>query len=165
MSGPTGVLIQQHHYQARPAGETQSRSERDNNIPKENGGPAVMSNNHTLYQVDGKFLISNTNYIVCEKFSYQQQSKLLPRIQLTMLTFQYASYLYERITEYLDYCSNFLIDLQTFVFCLSLFELTNYSNIHHVVYILTCDLELCIKKNIVLWNTSNYPDLTIATDS
>lgn len=52
--GPTGVLIQQHHYQARPAGEPASRTEeRDNNVPKENGS-SMMNNNHPVYQVDGK---------------------------------------------------------------------------------------------------------------
>ncbi|KOB71213.1 DEP domain-containing protein 5 [Operophtera brumata] len=36
--GPTGVLIQQHHYQARPAGDPASRtSDRENNVVKENG--------------------------------------------------------------------------------------------------------------------------------
>ncbi|XP_026329344.1 GATOR complex protein DEPDC5 isoform X2 [Hyposmocoma kahamanoa] len=49
--GPTGVLIQQHHYQARPAGEVASTNE-VNNLNKENGSPSIM-NNHSIYQVDG----------------------------------------------------------------------------------------------------------------
>lgn len=77
--GPTGVLIQQHHYQARPAGEPPSRPEnhRDNtrenhreshreshrerreshreNLPKENGSP-MINNNHSIYQVDGNMI-------------------------------------------------------------------------------------------------------------
>lgn len=52
--GPTGVLIQQHHYQARPAGELASTSE-VNNLNKENGSTIIMNNNHSIYQVDGKF--------------------------------------------------------------------------------------------------------------
>ncbi|XP_045519612.1 GATOR complex protein Iml1 isoform X2 [Pieris brassicae] len=49
--GPTGVLIQQHHYQARPAGEaTQTHEEHDTyDRPKDNG----INNNHSVYQVDG----------------------------------------------------------------------------------------------------------------
>ncbi|XP_072943926.1 GATOR complex protein Iml1 isoform X2 [Epargyreus clarus] len=55
--GPTGVLIQQHHYQARPAGEPASRTEehRDTNVPKENGS-SMMNNNHPVYQVDGNMM-------------------------------------------------------------------------------------------------------------
>ncbi|XP_052750554.1 GATOR complex protein Iml1 isoform X4 [Galleria mellonella] len=53
--GPTGVLIQQHHYQARPAGEATSRSDtQDNN--KENGSASVINNNHSIYQVDGNVM-------------------------------------------------------------------------------------------------------------
>ncbi|CAH2990811.1 unnamed protein product [Chilo suppressalis] len=52
--GPTGVLIQQHHYQARPAGEPPSRpvQQRDNN--KDNG--SIGNNNHSIYQVDGNVI-------------------------------------------------------------------------------------------------------------
>ncbi|CAH0720683.1 unnamed protein product, partial [Brenthis ino] len=52
--GPTGVLIQQHHYQARPAGEPASKVEhRENNINKDNGS---INNNHSVYQVDGNIM-------------------------------------------------------------------------------------------------------------
>ncbi|XP_038215232.1 GATOR complex protein Iml1 isoform X5 [Zerene cesonia] len=55
--GPTGVLIQQHHYQARPAGEPAStRHERcDHDVSsKENG--STINNNHPVYQVDGNIM-------------------------------------------------------------------------------------------------------------
>ncbi|XP_022819867.1 GATOR complex protein DEPDC5 isoform X5 [Spodoptera litura] len=58
--GPTGVLIQQHHYQARPAGEPASRTEDhrlENNINnKENGASSIINNNHSIYQVDGNVI-------------------------------------------------------------------------------------------------------------
>ncbi|KAL4714117.1 hypothetical protein ACJJTC_008471 [Scirpophaga incertulas] len=56
--GPTGVLIQQHHYQARPAGEPTARV--DNlriNSARENG--SISNNNHNshpIYQVDGNVM-------------------------------------------------------------------------------------------------------------
>ncbi|CAH2074269.1 unnamed protein product, partial [Iphiclides podalirius] len=55
--GPKGVLIQQHHYQARPAGEPTSRNDerRENSAVKENGS-SVMNNNHSVYQVDGNIM-------------------------------------------------------------------------------------------------------------
>lgn len=56
--GPTGVLIQQHHYQARPAVDTASRAADhhcENNITKENGSP-IINNNHSIYQVDGNVI-------------------------------------------------------------------------------------------------------------
>ncbi|XP_032513466.1 GATOR complex protein Iml1 isoform X2 [Danaus plexippus] len=46
--GPTGVLIQQHHYQARPAGEPARETE-----TKDNGS---IVNNHSVYQVDGNII-------------------------------------------------------------------------------------------------------------
>lgn len=57
-SGPTGVLIQQHHYQARPAGEPASRNDDRENGIKENG-TSIMNNNHSIYQVDGKLRFVN----------------------------------------------------------------------------------------------------------
>ncbi|KAG7307168.1 hypothetical protein JYU34_007319 [Plutella xylostella] len=55
--GPTGVLIQQHHYQARPAGEAASKTEvevrSDTPVSKDNG---VVNNNHPVYQVDGNMM-------------------------------------------------------------------------------------------------------------
>ncbi|XP_034840644.1 GATOR complex protein Iml1 isoform X4 [Maniola hyperantus] len=56
--GPTGVLIQQHHYQARPAGEPASRPEVhrcDSNMGKENGASNINTN-HSVYQVDGNIM-------------------------------------------------------------------------------------------------------------
>ncbi|XP_050344899.1 GATOR complex protein Iml1 isoform X3 [Nymphalis io] len=55
--GPTGVLIQQHHYQARPAGEPASRPDvhrSENNSSKENG--STINNNHSVFQVDGNVM-------------------------------------------------------------------------------------------------------------
>ncbi|XP_053623506.1 GATOR complex protein Iml1 isoform X2 [Plodia interpunctella] len=56
--GPTGVLIQQHHYQARPAGEAnrdknETNTHRETTI-KENG--SALNNNHSIYQVDGNVM-------------------------------------------------------------------------------------------------------------
>ncbi|CAG4908874.1 unnamed protein product [Colias eurytheme] len=62
--GPTGVLIQQHHYQARPAGEPAStRHERcDHDVSnKENG--STINNNHPVYQVDGNIMSSRKRLI------------------------------------------------------------------------------------------------------
>ncbi|XP_045491858.1 GATOR complex protein Iml1 isoform X2 [Colias croceus] len=62
--GPTGVLIQQHHYQARPAGEPAStRHERcDHDVSnKENG--STINNNHSVYQVDGNIMSSRKRLI------------------------------------------------------------------------------------------------------
>ncbi|XP_049866618.1 GATOR complex protein Iml1 isoform X2 [Pectinophora gossypiella] len=59
--GPTGVLIQQHHYQARPAGEPTSRNE-EHQTNKENGS-TIMNNNHSTYQVDGN-TISNRKRMI-----------------------------------------------------------------------------------------------------
>ncbi|KAJ2952641.1 hypothetical protein O0L34_g6972 [Tuta absoluta] len=65
--GPTGVLIQQHHYQARPAGEPGVRSEehqpsKEYQTAKENGS-SIMVNNHSTYQVDGN-TISNRKRMI-----------------------------------------------------------------------------------------------------
>ncbi|KAI5636291.1 vacuolar membrane-associated protein iml1 domain-containing protein [Phthorimaea operculella] len=65
--GPTGVLIQQHHYQARPAGEPGVRSEdhqpsKEYQTAKENGS-SIMANNHSTYQVDGN-AISNRKRMI-----------------------------------------------------------------------------------------------------
>lgn len=50
------MLIQQHHYQARPAGNPTSRMNgRENHIVKDNG-TVIIANNHSVYQVDGKFI-------------------------------------------------------------------------------------------------------------
>ncbi|KAL0893743.1 hypothetical protein ABMA27_013885 [Loxostege sticticalis] len=53
--GPTGVLIQQHHYQARPAGEPTARTDRHREANKENGS-SIGNNNHPIYQVDGNVM-------------------------------------------------------------------------------------------------------------
>ncbi|XP_030024752.1 GATOR complex protein Iml1 isoform X6 [Manduca sexta] len=54
--GPTGVLIQQHHYQARPAGEpARSDEHRCDNNTKDNGS-SIINNNHSIYQVDGNVM-------------------------------------------------------------------------------------------------------------
>ncbi|XP_021209153.2 GATOR complex protein DEPDC5 isoform X2 [Bombyx mandarina] len=55
--GPTGVLIQQHHYQARPAGEPARNEEHrcESNTPKDNGS-SILNNNHSIYQVDGNIM-------------------------------------------------------------------------------------------------------------
>ncbi|CAG9783619.1 unnamed protein product [Diatraea saccharalis] len=52
--GPTGVLIQQHHYQARPAGEPARPEQIRENSTKENG--SIGNNNHSIYQVDGNIM-------------------------------------------------------------------------------------------------------------
>ncbi|XP_050666491.1 GATOR complex protein Iml1 isoform X3 [Leptidea sinapis] len=52
--GPTGVLIQQHHYQARPAGEPASTKHDRCDHEKENG--TSLTNNHSVYQVDGNMM-------------------------------------------------------------------------------------------------------------
>ncbi|XP_013146136.1 PREDICTED: DEP domain-containing protein 5 isoform X6 [Papilio polytes] len=61
--GPKGVLIQQHHYQARPAGEPASRNDDDccENGTKDNG-PSIL-NNHPVYQVDGNIMSSRKRMI------------------------------------------------------------------------------------------------------
>ncbi|KPJ01766.1 DEP domain-containing protein 5 [Papilio xuthus] len=62
--GPKGVLIQQHHYQARLAGEPASRNDDDccDNITKDTG-TSIMNNNHPVYQVDGNIMSSRKRMI------------------------------------------------------------------------------------------------------
>lgn len=56
ITGPTGVLIQQHHYQARPAGDAAPKNEREPRCetPGSKDVNCGINNNHSIYQVDGR---------------------------------------------------------------------------------------------------------------